>query len=70
MMQPVAAAVSSLFPNYVLGPWLVCDYQNVPRRMDSRPVRVAVGAAALLAFNPQFIFITASVNNDILAEIR
>jgi Mn2+/Fe2+ NRAMP family transporter len=46
----VAAAVSSLFPNYVLGPWLVCDYQNVPRRMDSRPVRVAVGAAALLAF--------------------
>lgn len=46
----VAAAVSSLFPNYVLGPWLVCDYQNVPRRMGSRPVRVAVGAAALLAF--------------------
>jgi hypothetical protein len=26
----------------------------------------AVGAAALLAFNPQFIFITASVNNDVL----
>jgi len=46
----IAAAVSSLFPNYVLGPWLVCDYMNVPRRMDRRPVRVAVVAAALLAF--------------------
>lgn len=35
----VAAAVSSLFPNYLLGPWLVCDYMNVPRKMDQRLVR-------------------------------
>jgi manganese transport protein len=46
----IAAAVSSLFPNYVLGPWLVCDYMNVPRRMDRRPVRIAVVSVALLAF--------------------
>jgi Mn2+/Fe2+ NRAMP family transporter len=46
----IAAAVSSLFPNYVLGPWLVCDYMNVPRRMDRRPVRAAVASVALLAF--------------------
>ena len=31
--------------------------------------RVAPLAAALLAFNPQFIFITASVNNDVLTAL-
>jgi len=46
----VAAAVSSLFPSYVLGPWLVCDYLNLPRKMDRRPVRIAVVSVALLAF--------------------
>jgi manganese transport protein len=46
----LAAAVSSLFPNYVLGPWLVCDFLNVPRRMDRWPVRAAVAGAAALAF--------------------
>jgi manganese transport protein len=46
----IAAAVSSLFPNYVLGPWLVCDYLNVPRRMDRWAVRAAVASVALLAF--------------------
>jgi Mn2+/Fe2+ NRAMP family transporter len=46
----IAAALSSLFPNYVLGPWLVCDFLGVPRRMDQPAVRLAVGAAALLAF--------------------
>lgn len=46
----VAAALSSLFPNYVLGPWLVCDFMNVPRKMDRRPVRIAVAAVASLGF--------------------
>jgi len=46
----LAAAVSSLFPNYVLGPWLVCDFLDVPRRMDRWSVRAAVVAAAALAF--------------------
>jgi Mn2+/Fe2+ NRAMP family transporter len=46
----VAAALSSLFPNYVLGPWLVCDYLNVPRNMARPAVRMAVVAAAALAF--------------------
>lgn len=46
----VAAAVSSLFPNYLLGPWLVCDYMNVPRKMDQRLVRLAVASVASLAF--------------------
>jgi manganese transport protein len=46
----VAAAVSSLFPNYVLGPWLVCDYLDVPRKMDRPAVRLAVLFTAALAF--------------------
>ena len=46
----VAAALSSLFPNYVLGPWLVCDYLNIPRKMDRTAIRVAVMMAALLGF--------------------
>jgi len=46
----LAAAVSSLFPNYVLGPWLVCDFMGVPRRMDRPPIRAAVAAVAALAF--------------------
>jgi Mn2+/Fe2+ NRAMP family transporter len=46
----VAAAVSSLFPNYVLGPWLVCDYLDVPRKMDRPAVRLAVLCTATLAF--------------------
>ena len=46
----VAAALSSLFPNYVLGPWLVCDYLNVPRKMDQPLVRLAVALTASLAF--------------------
>ena len=46
----VAAAVSSLFPNYVLGPWLVCDYLDVPRQMDRNSVRLAVAGVAVLAF--------------------
>lgn len=50
VMGILAAALSSLFPNYLLGPWLVCDFLRVPRRMDQPSVRVAVGAAAVLSF--------------------
>jgi len=46
----VAAALSSLFPNYVLGPWLACDFMNVPRKMDHRFVRLAVAVVASLTF--------------------
>jgi Mn2+/Fe2+ NRAMP family transporter len=44
----VAAALSSLFPNYLLGPWLAYDYLNVPRKMDHRSVRSAVALVASL----------------------
>ena len=45
----IAAALSSLFPNYCLGPWLVCDYLNIPRKMNRPAIRIAVFLAALLS---------------------
>ena len=41
-----AAGLSSLFPNYLLGPWLVCDFTNQPRKMNQRRVRIAVALVA------------------------
>jgi Mn2+/Fe2+ NRAMP family transporter len=46
----VAAALSSLFPNYILGPWLVNDFMNRPRKMNDRLVRLGVAGVAMLAF--------------------
>lgn len=46
----VGAALSSLFPNYLLGAWLACDYLNIPRNMQRAPVRVFVLLVALLGF--------------------
>jgi len=46
----LSAALSSIFPNYVLGPWLVCDYLNVPRRMSRVSVRVVVFIIAMTGY--------------------
>lgn len=46
----VAAALSSLFPNYLLGAWLISDYLNVRRDMRRAAVRVFVLAVASLGF--------------------
>jgi len=43
----LAAGLSSLFPNYVLGPWMICDYLGIPRRMDRTGFRVLVALTAL-----------------------
>lgn len=50
VMGILAAALSSLFPNYVLGPWMVCDYLNIPRKMDRPAIRITVFFTALLGF--------------------
>ncbi len=42
---------------------------RIGRQLAPRDGRVALLAAALLAFNPQFLFITASVNNDNLTVL-
>ncbi len=46
----IAAALSSIFPNYVLGPWLICDYLNIPRRMSRNSIRIAVFIIALTGY--------------------
>lgn len=38
----IAAGLSSLFPSYVLGPWLIADYLNIPRDMSEGWVRTLV----------------------------
>jgi Mn2+/Fe2+ NRAMP family transporter len=46
----VSAALSSLFPNFLLGPWLLCDYMGVPRNLKSTRLRVLVLATASVGF--------------------
>jgi manganese transport protein len=46
----LAAALSSLFAGYLLGPWLVCDYLNVQRKMSRRLVRLAVLLVAIIGY--------------------
>ena len=50
VMGIIAAALSSLFPNYILAPWLICDYFNIPRKMDRASIRIAVFLIASTGF--------------------
>jgi len=43
----LAAALSSLFPNYLLGPWMISDYLGQERDMSRPTFRVMVVVAAL-----------------------
>lgn len=43
----VAAGLSSLFPNYLLGPWIAADFLGLPRDMGRAAFRAMVVAAAL-----------------------
>src|SRR5690606_33566090 len=44
----LAAALSSLFPNYVLAPWLITDFMNLPRDMSRFSIRMLVLVMTLL----------------------
>jgi Mn2+/Fe2+ NRAMP family transporter len=44
----IAAGVSSQFPNLVMLPWLICDYQNIDRDMTKARYRVIVLILSLL----------------------
>ncbi len=44
----VAAGLSSLFPNYLLGPWLISDYFGLSRNVNTPGYRVLVLACALM----------------------
>ena len=38
----IAAGLSSLFPNYVLGPWMISDFFGKPRDLSKRGYRILV----------------------------
>ncbi len=53
----------------LLGAITVWLAYGLGRQMVPGDERVGLLAAAFLAFNPQFVFITASVNNDVLTAV-
>jgi Mn2+/Fe2+ NRAMP family transporter len=72
----IAAAFSSLFPGYLMGPWLVYDYLDKPRNMSRTPVRLAVLGIALLGLivpvfhgNPVVIMIASQAVSPILMPL-
>jgi len=72
----IAAAFSSLFPGYLLGPWLVYDYLDKPRNMSRPTVRLAVLGIALLGLivpvfhgNPVVIMIASQAVSPILMPL-
>ncbi|TFH26560.1 MAG: hypothetical protein E4H10_06645 [Bacteroidia bacterium] len=72
----IAAAFSSLFPGYMMGPWLLYDYLNIPRNMSRTPVRLAVLGIALMGLivplfhgNPVVIMIASQAVSPILMPL-
>jgi len=72
----IAAAFSSLFPGYLMGPWLVYDYLNLPRNMSRKPARLAVLGIALMGLivpvfhgNPVVIMIASQAVSPILMPL-
>jgi len=72
----IAAALSSLFPGYLLGPWLICDYLNIPRKMSRKSIRIAVLFIALLGFivpvfkgNPVVIMIASQAVSPVIMPL-
>lgn len=72
----IAAAFSSLFPGYLMGPWLVCDYLNIPRNMHRKSIRIAVLLIALLGLmvpvfkgDPVIIMIASQAISPVLMPL-
>jgi len=38
----IAAGLSSIFPNMLLLPWLICDYKGIPRNLKTKTFRILV----------------------------
>jgi Mn2+/Fe2+ NRAMP family transporter len=72
----IAAAFSSLFPGYLMGPWLVCDYLHVPRTMSRPSIRIGVLAIASLGLiipvfkgNPVIIMIASQAVSPVMMPL-
>ena len=72
----IAAGVSSQFPNILMLPWLLCDYQNSEREMTLPKYRIMVFIISLLGlvvplFNarPIFVMIASQAFNVVLLPV-
>ena len=72
----IAAGVSSQFPNILMLPWLLCDYQNSEREMTLPTYRIMVFIISLLGlvvplFNarPIFVMIASQAFNVVLLPV-
>jgi Mn2+/Fe2+ NRAMP family transporter len=72
----IAAGVSSQFPNVLMLPWLLCDYNQSPREMTLPKYRVMVALISLLGlvvpvFNarPVFVMIVSQAFQSIILPV-
>lgn len=72
----VAAGVSSQFPNVLMLPWLLCDYQQAPRDMTLPRYRVIVLIISLLGLvvpifeaRPVFVMIISQAFNAVILPV-
>ena len=72
----IAAGVSSQFPNVLMLPWLLCDYNQSPRNMKLSKYRVMVFFISLLGlvvpiFNarPVFVMIISQAFNAVILPV-
>ncbi len=61
------AAMIPRWVNVLLGAFTVWLTWALAMRLFPATPEIALGAAAIVAFNPQFIYLSAAMNNDILA---
>lgn len=72
----IAAGVSSQFPNVLMLPWLLCDYQNTEREMTLPKFRIMVFFISLLGLvvplfdaRPIFVMIVSQAFNVVLLPL-
>ncbi|MDA9773885.1 Nramp family divalent metal transporter [Saprospiraceae bacterium] len=72
----IAAGVSSQFPNILMLPWLLCDYNNSPRQMNLPKYRIMVFFISLLGLvvpifeaRPVFVMILSQAFNSVILPL-
>lgn len=72
----IAAGVSSQFPNVLMLPWLLCDYNESPRKMKLPKYRIIVLLISLLGLivpifkaPPVFVMIVSQAFNSVILPV-
>ena len=72
----IAAGVSSQFPNVLMLPWLLCDYNEAPRDMKLSKYRIIVFFISLLGLvvpifdaRPVFVMIVSQALNSVILPL-